>query len=62
MDSGQFSSEMENNTVGLENIIILEGFDMEHHVKSDRYAEETDVSKLSSFRKTIFKSRARFCS
>lgn len=27
-----------------------------------RYAEETDVSKLSSFRKTIFKSRARFCS
>lgn len=28
---------------------------MKNHVISDRYAEETDVSKLSSFRKTILK-------
>lgn len=28
---------------------------MKNHVRSDRYAEETDVSKLSSFRKTILK-------
>lgn len=28
---------------------------MNHHVHPDRYAYETDVSKVSSFRKTVFK-------
>lgn len=50
-----FASEMENT---LENGIILEGLDMKHHVSSDRCALETDVSLVSGFRKTVFKSRA----
>ena len=33
-------------TVGLENILILKGFDMTHPVNPDRYAQVTDVSKI----------------